>query len=242
MEIFYFCPKSEEALRQLQKEIEWRKTKVAGPLLLGIGGPGGSGKSKLSALLQERISNSEVLTLDDFRLPRSERPPHAPFGSHPDAMNFPLIRETLMAAKGGYPIHQPHFDLISGTTQQGKDLPLADVYVVDGEVTAYSMLNPYLDILILVQSSLWTQFVTRLNRDRKNRGCSLLKTLQVFVRSNLMDYPRHGKSYKDQAYLVFHRHPRKGFVLKNRKYKDSKHVWMFTSSFEGVEKDESGVL
>lgn len=211
------CPKTEQALRQFQKEIEQRKTKGFEPRIVGIGGPGGSGKSILCAWLQQHITNSAVLSLDEFRFSRSDRPSHAPFGSHPDAVNIPLILETLIAAKAGQPVFQPNFDRISGRPLEGKELPLADVYLVDGEITAYSMLNAHLDTLILVQSSMWTQFMTRMKRDRKSRNCSLVKTLRIYVRSNLMDYPRFGKHSEARAQLVFHRCPRKGLtLLKNQ--------------------------
>jgi len=217
MEISDFCPKTEQALRQFQKEIEQRKTNGFDPWIVGIGGPGGSGKSRLGAWLQLHIPNSAVLSLDEFRFPRSDRPSHAPFGSHPDAINIPLILETLIAAKAGQPVRQPHFDRISGRPLEGKELPLADVYLVDGEITAYSMLTAHLDTLILVQSSMWTQFITRMKRDRKSRNCSLVKTLRIYIRSNLMDYPRFGKDSEARAQLVFHRCPRKGLtLLKNQ--------------------------
>ncbi len=209
-----FCPHSEKALSLLVQHLSPESDSGGVPRLVGIGGPGGGGKSMLSDWLKESLPSCEVLSLDDFRLPRASRPRHAPFGSHPDAVDFSRLQAVLTSARAGGPVHQPVFDLDKGHAQNHKVLPAADVLLLDGEITAYEMLDAYLDVRILVQSSLWTQLRTRLNRDRGDRGCSLSKTLKIYVQSNLKDHPRFSKGAEEKAQLIFYRHPRKGLHLR----------------------------
>ncbi|MDF3131157.1 hypothetical protein P0Y35_18250 [Kiritimatiellaeota bacterium B1221] len=209
-----FCPQSQKALAQLVQHLSPGILPEGRPWLVGIGGPGGGGKSMLSDWLKRSVPNCAVLSLDDFRLPRNSRPRHAPFGSHPDAVDVSRLQQVLQSARKGGPVHQPVFDSKAGHAQHHELLPAADIWLLDGEITAYEMLDAYLDIRILVQSSLWTQFMTRLNRDRGDRGCSLSKTLKIYIQSNLKDHPRFAKGAEDKAQLIFYRHPRKGLHLR----------------------------
>lgn len=211
---FPCCPQSRSALERLVKRLSPAARNGRPPVLVGIGGPGGSGKSQLSRWLCQVIPNAALLSLDDFRLPRHQRPPHAPFGSHPDAVDLNGLCDQLHAAREGRTVHQPEFDRQSGCSQNIRPLPKAAVYLLDGEITAYPHLQPHVDLQLLVTCSLWTQLRTRLNRDRRERDCSLLKTGRIFVRSNLLDYPRWSHRAAERSHLVFHRHRHKGLLLR----------------------------
>lgn len=215
MKVSTFCTRSEKALQELRKRISQKnQSLIRSPVIIGIGGPGGSGKSHFASWLQQYLGESTLLTLDDFRLPRDQRPVHAPFGSHPDAVNLAALEEVLKTAREGGNIYQPEFDADTGRSRPGKTHPPASILILDGEIIAYPILQAYLDTCILVQSSLWTQFCTRLKRDRKHRKCSLFKTLRIFFQSNLIDYPRFGEGSSARAHLIFERHPRKGYFLR----------------------------
>lgn len=68
-------------LDRLRQWVEKEAAEHPRPFMLGIGGPGGSGKSRVAKWLEHTVSDGVVLGLDDFRLPRGERPAHARFGS-----------------------------------------------------------------------------------------------------------------------------------------------------------------
>ncbi|WFB36523.1 hypothetical protein P3T73_01955 [Kiritimatiellota bacterium B12222] len=211
---FEFCEKSRETLGQWISQLSLSPPENNRPYLIGIGGPGGSGKSHFTHWLRQEIPHSVVLSLDDFRLPRSERPKHAPFGSHPEAIDLPRLFATLTRAREGRSFSQPHFDVEHGKVLKESPLSPAPVIFVDGEITAYSELHPYLDYLFLVQTSYWTQLRTRLHRDTRERKCSLRKTLRIYVRSNLIDHPRFAKKAKARADLILYRNRHHRFYLR----------------------------
>lgn len=92
-----------------------------GPLLVGINGAQGSGKSTmcqfLSALLGERGLNAVVLSLDDFYLTRAERleladTVHPLFATRgvPGTHDTPLMRSVLDGLSAGRSVEAPRFD------------------------------------------------------------------------------------------------------------------------------------
>ncbi|MDA3872492.1 MAG: zeta toxin family protein [Kiritimatiellae bacterium] len=177
-------------LERLRLWVELQVAEHPRPLMLGIGGPGGCGKSSVARWLERTLGNGVILELDDFRLPRAERPAHARFGSHPDAIDWDRLAKVLEEAKGGGLVRQPIFDRIKGRATEEKEVPGGGIILVDGEITSYERVLPFLHKRIEVQSHLWTQLKTRLHRDRRARGTSLKKTLHIFYQSNLLDYPR----------------------------------------------------
>jgi uridine kinase len=213
MKIPLFHAKSEEPFAQFLQTLHHSLRGDGKPWLIGIGGPGGTGKSILTGYLQTQLGNCAVLTLDDFRLPRDQRPAHAPFGSHPDAVDLKRLQTVLQSARDGGELHQLHFDRQAGRVLHESVLPAAEMILVDGEITAYDFMAPYLDHMILVQSGLLTQFRSRLSRDRQDRNCSLMKTLRIFIRSNLMDHPRFASNAKARAACILYRQQNNRFRL-----------------------------
>src|SRR5210317_1923541 len=56
----------------------------SGPVIIAIGGPGGTGKSTISKALLEQLPDATLLTLDDYKTPRAERQGKNLYGAHPD--------------------------------------------------------------------------------------------------------------------------------------------------------------
>lgn len=67
---------------------------LARPVLVGIGGPGGSGKSSFAATLAGHLGDARIVPLDDYRKPRAERPPGI-YGSHPSGNRLDVLKSHL---------------------------------------------------------------------------------------------------------------------------------------------------
>lgn len=111
---------------------------------VALTGPSGSGKTTTAMRLKAYLENlgAEVclLSMDNFFLPLSKRPPEANDWESPLCVNWPLLEECLQTLHSGKSCKVPWYDFISGeiggyhTMQVGSDA----VIIVEG----IHMLNP----------------------------------------------------------------------------------------------------
>ncbi len=213
------CPDHLNAasLRCFQRVKAWMEHEAAthkGPFIVGIGGPGGCGKSTLSRWLRHHVDDARILSLDDFRLPRHRRPTHGRYGSHPEGNDLARLKSGLKDFRSGHPIRQPLFDPVAGKATQEIQVPSARILLADGEIAAHQKLRPHFDRLILVEAHWRTQLNTRLTRDLKERHCSLEKAIDIFLQSNLRDYPQFAAGARDDADVLLYCNTRHTFSLR----------------------------
>lgn len=207
------CPVSLLSLRHARDAILLQSKDRATPLLIGIGGPGGSGKSTVTRWLRDQLEECQVLELDHFRHSREARRHSRRFGSHPLGNDVDNVTSALSLARSGQPVLQPVFDRESGRVEREIELPPAGVYLIDGEIAAHTYLRPHFDLFLLVTTPLAQQFFARMTRDRRDRACSLKKCLHLFWQSNVLDYPRFAARASREAHVHLRRQPRHRFVV-----------------------------
>jgi uridine kinase len=194
------CPAHRTALVLMKQAVASLKR----PVLVGIGGPGGSGKSTFSESLARHFGEARVLPLDDYRKPRHERP-RGIYGSHPDGNRLDLLRSHLESARRGEDFLRPVFCRERGAAFDGELVTTAPVVIADGEIAAHRDLRHEFDLRIVILTDWTLQWRARMGRDRTQRGCDLSKALSLFVRSNLRDYPRFAAGSTRDAHLVLRR-------------------------------------
>lgn len=118
---------------------------IQGPVLIAVGGPGGTGKSSFCKRLQLKIRDSAVLTLDDYKLPRKVRQESRLFGAHPDANDCALVRQHLTALRTGSAIEKPVYDSVDGTTDQTETFHPRRIVLLDGEISTYEQFRDLID-------------------------------------------------------------------------------------------------
>jgi len=208
---------SSASLAVFKQVRSWLKREAkthTGPFIVGIGGPGGCGKSTLSRWLRHQLKGARILSLDDFRLPRHERPSHGRYGSHPEGNDLTRLKKCLHNFHKGRPIRQPIFDPVAGKALQEIQVPEATLLLADGEIAAHQGLRPLFDRLILVDAHWRTQLNTRLTRDLKERHCTLEKAMDLFLQSNLRDYPQFSEGAQEAADVRLYCNTRHTFSLR----------------------------
>lgn len=181
------------------------------PVLIGIGGPGGSGKSSFSAAIARLLDDVRILPLDDYRKPRSERQ-RGIYGSHPAGNRLSLLKSHLDDARNGRPFERPVFCRARGAALETETVPPARFLIGDGEIAAHRNLRGHFDLRILVLAGWSQQWQARVGRDRSERDSSLRKALTLFVLSNLRDYPCFATGAAGDAHLILRR-GRGGWVV-----------------------------
>jgi len=149
------------------------------PLVLGIAGGSGSGKSTIArAILAALPAGSGVLLEQDHyyraqsHLPLEER--ERVNYDHPDALEIELLCDHLDALRRGEAIDRPTYDFaIHDRAPEPLHVPPARVIVVEGIlVLADERLRERLDVKIYVDTDPDIRLMRRIRRDLEHRGRS----------------------------------------------------------------------
>ncbi len=170
-----------------------------GPVLIAIGGPGGTGKSYFAGLLARRLGDASVLRLDDYKTARADRKEAGIFGPHPDANKMDLIAEHLNCLLNGQAINKPVYDSSIGTAGSEEIYTPSRFNLIDGEVSTYRCFRDLTKFAVFIDSHWRTQLATRLGRDLDDRNCSPEKAVATFLHSNLREFADHGSESKNWA-------------------------------------------
>lgn len=176
------------------------------PVIISFGGTGGIGKSTLTKKLAKLLEDVNILTLDDYKTSRAERAKQKILGSHPAANRFDLIHEHFKAIQQGRQFERPIYNSLSGEIDGYEPYLPAKYNLIDGEISTYSELYHYADIVIFIEAAFKTQLKTRFRRDMAERGSSHMKVVRTFVQSSLVDYHRFGLQAKNKADILLYCH------------------------------------
>jgi uridine kinase len=150
------------------------------PLLIGIAGGTGSGKTSVTSAIAAEFGGGSLLVVQHDSYYRDireygDRPPSEVNFDHPNALETPLLIEHLARLKAGQAVDQPVYDFsthrrLSRTVR----LEPRDVIIVDGIlVLAEKELRDFLDIKIFVDTDADERFIRRLRRDLLERARTL---------------------------------------------------------------------
>lgn len=149
---------------------------VTQPLVLGIAGGTGSGKTTVAEKVTEALSpNCAPLDHDSYykdlsHLPAGDRP-KVNF-DHPDALDNELLAEHIETLKAGRPVNKPVYDFTTHS-RTGKFIVVqpAPVLLVEGILTlALPRLRNLFDIKIFVDTAADIRLMRRIRRDLEHRG------------------------------------------------------------------------
>jgi len=171
------------------------------PVLVAVGGPGGTGKSTFSTALAEQLSAGSVLRLDDYKTSRAFRAERHIFGPHPDANKLELLKDHLIEMKAGRTFRRPVYDKENGEALDSTPYEPARFNILDGEIATYRDLRDLVDFSIFVDSDWKTQLATRIERDIEDRGYDQEKAIATFLQSNLREFSEYGAESKKWADL-----------------------------------------
>jgi uridine kinase len=177
------------------------------PLVLGVAGGSGSGKTTVVAEILARLDPDQVAVIHhdayyrDFgHLSPGERA--ALNFDHPSALETELLVHHLQALLAGDPVDVPRYDFTTHTRRTDTlRVDPTDVLIVDGIlVLAEAELRRLLDIKIFVDTDADIRFIRRLQRDIRERGRSLdsvIAQYQETVRPMHLDFVEPSRRWAD---------------------------------------------
>lgn len=177
------------------------------PLIIGVGGGSGSGKTTVVNKIVESIGWEDILLLehdsyyrDLSHIPLSERQKQN--FDHPSSLETELLIRHLDALKSGYQIEIPVYDFVEHTRQKRtiqaspKKIILLDGILIFSE----PKLRERMDIRIFVDTDDDIRLLRRLRRDINERGRNfdgVLNQYEKFVRPMHLEFVEPSKRYAD---------------------------------------------
>jgi uridine kinase len=178
------------------------------PLIIGIAGGTGSGKSTVAHRVAEALrATSSVAFLDmdayyrDFsRLTMDER--RRVNWDHPDALDIDLLVEQLAQLAAGHAVEKPGYDFVAHRRRaETTRLAPADVVVVDGILLfADARVRELCDVKVFVDADADVRLIRRIRRDMVSRGRPLEEILTQYlstVRPMHLQFVEPSKRYAD---------------------------------------------
>jgi uridine kinase len=158
------------------------------PLIMGIAGGSGSGKSTVARKIAESLAPASVAFIDmdayyrnHVELTLDER--RRLNWDHPDAFDMDLLASHLAALARGEAIEKPVYDFVSHLRQEHtvRVLP-ADVVVLDGILLLVDeRVRHACDVKVFVDTDADVRLIRRIRRDMAKRGRPLEEILEQYL-------------------------------------------------------------
>ncbi|MEZ6095546.1 MAG: uridine kinase [Pirellulaceae bacterium] len=177
------------------------------PLVIGIAGGSGSGKTTVATQLLNRVGPERIAFLphDAYYKELAGLPPaqraEVNF-DHPNSLDTDLLIEHIRQLKAGVGIELPIYDF-STHTRTSESIPVEPKRVVMVEgilILAERELRELLDVKIFVDTDADLRFIRRLERDLAERGRNTASVVEQYlktVRPMHLEFVEASKRYAD---------------------------------------------
>jgi len=177
------------------------------PLVIGIAGGTGSGKTTVAQTIVERVGGEYIASLahDSYYKDLSDLPVAQRVEvnfDHPNSLDTDLLIQQLTLLKEGHPIEVPVYDFKTHSrTDHTIHVDPQPIILVEGIlIFAEPGLRILFDIKIFVDTDADIRFIRRLERDISERGRSSVSVIHQYlstVRPMHMEFVEPSKRYAD---------------------------------------------
>jgi uridine kinase len=158
------------------------------PLIIGIAGGTGSGKSTVARKVAEALPSASVAFLEmdayyrDFRHLTLQQLHHVNW-DHPDAFDVELLTQHLEALNGGVAVDMPVYEFATHSrSTRTRRIEPADVVVVDGILLLSDPnIRAQCDVKVFVDDDPDIRLIRRIRRDTAVRGRTLESVLDQYL-------------------------------------------------------------
>ena len=182
-------------------------TGLPSPLVIGIAGGSGSGKTTVANVILERVGTQRIALLphDAYYKDLSNLPPNQRTQinfDHPNSLDTDLLIQHVRQLKTGQAVELPVYDFTkhARTLQTRRVLPQPVILVEGILIFADVILREMFDVKIFVDTDADIRFIRRLQRDIIERGRtseSVIKQYLTTVRPMHLEFVEPSKRYAD---------------------------------------------
>ncbi len=189
-----------------QQHFAHQRDPLARPLVIGVAGGSGSGKTTVSQAILERVGSDRITYLqhdsyycDLAHLPLAER--RQINFDHPDAFDNELFIAHVDALIRGEAADVPTYDFATYVRGPAEIVPPRPVILIEGIlIFADAALRERLDIKLFVDAESDMRIIRRLQRDIVERGRSAESVIEQYlttVRPMHLEFVEPSKRYAD---------------------------------------------
>lgn len=177
------------------------------PLIIGIAGGSGSGKTTVAQEILRRVGTDRIAYLQhdsyykDLRMLSSTQHSEVNF-DHPNALETELLIEHVIALREFKPVHVPIYDFSNDTRKpETFTVQPSNVILVEGILLYVEPeLRKLFDVKLFVDADADIRFIRRLHRDITERGRSTQSVIDQYyatVRPMHLEFVEPSKRYAD---------------------------------------------
>ena len=178
------------------------------PLVVGITGGSGAGKTVLAERLSQRLgSSTALLAHDDYykHMPHmtSQEADTYDFDSL-DALDTHLLVEHLRALLDGKPAEAPIYDFATHSrASETRHVEPAPIILIDGLlIMCDPALRAMLDLVIFVDSDPDVRALRRIERDCRERGTDVERAVKMFLNTSKPAHDKYVEPFKREADII----------------------------------------
>lgn len=178
------------------------------PLMIGVAGGSGAGKTTFCKMIQDRIGSDVSIIRHDMyykdlsRLPMEKRTEKN--FDHPHAIDNELFHSHLLLIKKGKTVHIPEYDYVTHT-RTGKYVLMKnpDTVLIEGIMLFNDQrIRDLFDYKVFIEVDSDIRFIRRLQRDLSERGRTLESVTSQWVSSAKPMHDTHVQPCKEYADFV----------------------------------------
>jgi uridine kinase len=182
-------------------------TRRPAPLVIGVAGGSGSGKTTVVRRIIESIGDDQVTILEHDRYYRDRNDLRleeraALNYDHPDSLETDLLVRHLHELRAGRSVQVPQYDFARHARQAdtGTALPRKAIIVEGILIFADAALRGLMDVKVFVDADGDTRFIRRLQRDITERGRTVASVIEQYlgtVKPMHLEFVEPSKRYAD---------------------------------------------
>jgi uridine kinase len=180
---------------------------MVNPLVIGVAGGSGSGKTTVVRRIVESIGDGEVTVLDHDRYYRDRNDLRlveraALNYDHPDSLETDLLVTHLLELREGRQVDVPAYDFARFARQPITEtiVPRKAIIVEGILIFTDAALRGLMDVKVFVDADDDTRFIRRLQRDISNRGRTVTSVIDQYlatVKPMHLEFVEPSKRYAD---------------------------------------------